>query len=430
MGSLGYDLRQAWRMLDARAGVGCFVIALMALSIGATTAAFSVVNTVLLRPFPFARPERLVMVWERRGADDPRNVVGAHELPAWQARSQSFERMAGMVFDRDFDLTGAGEPMQLIGARVTADFFPVMGVTPIAGRVFTPDEDRPGRGQVVVISERLWRDRFGSDRTLLGRPITISGEPYVVVGVMPSDIPVPRRRRLAPRRTSGRQSPSHFICIAAVTTCPWSRASRMACRCAHAQTEMDAIAAGLEAELPQLNKGHGVNVQPLHSELVVGVQRALVVLFGAVALVLVIGCCNVANLLLARAAARQQEMAVRVALGASRGRIARQLLIEGGLLAAAGGAGGVLLAQWLIGFARSWPRPTFPAPGRADRWAGAGVRRCGQRHDRADLGLVPLAQLARVEVADRLKNGSKGIARAAVTECGAPSSSLRWRSRW
>ena len=176
---------------------------------------------------------------------------------------------------------------------------------------------------------------------------------------------------------------------------------------------MDAIAAGLEAELPQLNKGHGVNVQPLHSELVVGVQRALVVLFGAVALVLVIGCCNVANLLLARAAARQQEMAVRVALGASRGRIARQLLIEGGLLAAAGGAAGVLLAQWLIGFATKLAPPDVPRlqaaqiDGRVLAFAVAASVTTG-----LIFGLVPLAQLARVEVADRLKNGSKGIARS------------------
>ena len=166
---------------------------------------------------------------------------------------------------------------------------------------FTPDEDRPGRGQVVVISERLWRDRFGSDRSLLGRPITISGEPYVVVGVMPSAFQFPSPTAgVAPDIWTPIAEPfhlyrgRHYMFVVARL--------KDGVSVAHAQTEMDAIAAGLEAELPQLNKGHGVNVQPLHSELVVGVQRALVVLFGAVALVLVIGCCNVANLLLARAA--------------------------------------------------------------------------------------------------------------------------------
>ena len=325
-------------------------------------------------------------------------------------RSRSSAWQAGV--DRDFDLTGAGEPVQLIGARVTADFFPVMGVTPIAGRAFTPDEDRPGRGQVVVISERLWRDRFGSDPSLLGRPITISGEPYVVVGVMPSAFQFPSPTAgVAPDIWTPIAEPfhlyrgRHYMFVVARL--------KDGVSVAHAQTEMDAIAAGLEAELPQLNKGHGVNVQPLHSELVVGVQRALVVLFGAVALVLVIGCCNVANLLLARAAERQQEMAVRVALGASRGRIARQLIIEGGLLAAAGGAGGVLLAQWLIGFATKLAPPDVPRlqaaqiDGRVLAFAVAASVTTG-----LIFGLVPLAQLARVEVADRLKNGSKGIARS------------------
>src|SRR4051794_34033264 len=191
LGGLGYDVRQAWRAVTRAPALAVFVVALMALTIGATTAAFSVVNAVLLRPFPFARPDRLVMVWERRGAEDPRNVVGAHEYPVWKARAQSFERMAAAVFDRDFSLTGAGEPMELVGARVTADFFPVMGVAPVAGRGFTADEDRPGRGDVVVISERLWRERFAADPALVGRPVTINGEPYTVVGVMPADFQFP-----------------------------------------------------------------------------------------------------------------------------------------------------------------------------------------------------------------------------------------------
>ena len=368
-----------------------FVIVLMALSIGATTAAFSVVNTVLLRPFPFDRPDRLVVVWERRGIEDPRNNVGAHEYPEWKARSRSFERMAAIVFDRDFNLTGAGDPMELTGARVTSDFFPVMGVAPVAGRIFTTDEDRPGHGQVVVISERLWRDRFGGDRSVIGRPVTISGEPYTVVGVMPADFQFPP--------TAGNAPPDIWTPIAEPFHLYRGRhymfvVARLkdGVTVAQAQTEMDAIAAGLEAELPQLNKGHGVNVQPLHSELVVGIQRALMILFGAVALVLLIGCCNVANLLLARAAARQQEIAVRVALGAGRFRIARQLLAEGGILAIVGGAAGVLLASWLIGFATKLapvdvPRlQTAQVDGRVLLFAAVATITTGLM-----FGLVPLA---------------------------------------
>ncbi len=411
IGELGYDLRQAWRTISHAPLLAFFVIALMALSIGATTAAFSVVNTVLLRPFPFARPDRLVLVWERRGADNVRNTVGGHEYAEWRRRARSFERSAAIVFDRDFSLTGAGEPAMLTGARVTADFFPVMGVAPIAGRVFNPDEDRPGAALVAILSERLWRERLGSDPSIVGRQITVSGAPYTVVGVMPAAFQFPPGPGgAAPDIWTPIAEPfqlyrgRHYMFVVArlkddVTV-------------AQAQAEMEAIAAGLEAELPQLNKGHGVNVQPLHAELVVGVQRALIVVFGAVALVLLIGCCNVANLLLARAAARQQEIAVRVALGASRLRIARQLLLEGGLLAGSGGIAGIVLAHWLLGFATRLAPPDVPRlpgvqiDGRVLAFAAAASIATG-----LIFGLIPLVQIARVEVADRLKNGSKGIAR-------------------
>jgi putative ABC transport system permease protein len=412
LGSLGYDLRQAWRILTRAPALAFFVIALMTLTIGATTAAFSVVNAVLLRPFPFADPDRLVIVWERRSSENQRNVVGAHEYPEWKSRSHSFERTAAMVFDRDFSLTGAGEPAAMIGVRVTSDFFPVMGVAPIIGRVFNPDEDRPGNGQVVIINQRLWRDRFGSDRSIIGRAIMLNGEPYTVVGVMQADFQFPS----AP----GGGAPDIWTPIAEPFQLYRGRhymfvVARLkdGVTLAQAQTEMDAIAARLESELPQFNKGHGVNVQPLHSELVAGVQRALIVLFGAVGLVLLIGCCNVANLLLARAATRQQELAVRVALGAGRGRIARQLLAEGGLLALIGGAGGVLLAHWLLGFATRLAPPDVPRLETVQVDAGVLVFAAAASVATGLIfGLVPLAQIARVQVADRLKNGSKGVARS------------------
>ena len=170
MGELGYDLRQAWRTITRAPLLSAFVVILMTLSIGSTTAVFSIVNAVLLRPFPFASPDRLVMVWERRSAENQRNIVGAHEFPEWKARSRSFERMAAIAFDREYNLTGAGEPMTLVAARVTADFFPVMGVAPTAGRPFTADEDRPGQGRVAVISDGLWRARFAADPAVAGRP--------------------------------------------------------------------------------------------------------------------------------------------------------------------------------------------------------------------------------------------------------------------
>ena len=410
MGELGYDIRQAWRTIARAPLLSAFVVVLMTLSIGSTTAVFGIVNAVLFKPFPFASPERLVMVWERRGAENPRNVVGAHEFPEWKARSRSFERMAAIAFDREYNLTGAGEPMKVVAARVTADFFPVMGVAPKAGRPFTADEDRPGHGRVAVISEHLWRTRFAADPAVAGRSIQLNGDAHTVVGVMPEDFRFPQGPGGAPDIWTPIAEPFHLYRGRHYL---WAVARlKDGVSLAQAQAEMDAVASGIEKELPQFSRGHGANVQPLHGEMVLAFRRALLVLFAGVGLVLLIGCCNVANLLLARAAARQQEIAVRMALGAGRLRVARQLLAEGGVLAALGGAGGLLAAMWIVTFARA------SAPGDIPRLQDAHL-------DPAVLGfavgvsvltalvfgLVPLAQVARVQIADRLKHGSKGVAR-------------------
>ena len=408
-----YDVRQAWRMVARAPMLTVFVVALMALSIGSTTAAFSVVHAVLLRPLPFPDPDRLVLIWEWRSAENPRNNVGAHEYPEWRAQNRSFDEMAAIAYDRDYNLTGAGEPLKLTAVRVTSGFFPVMGVTPIAGRGFTADEDRPGQGSVVVIAEHLWRARLGSDPSVVGRPIQLNNVPHTIVGVMPASFGFPPG--------AGGAVPDIWTPIAEPIQLYRGRhyltivgRLRAGVTVAQAQSDLEGIARGVEKAMPQFSGGHGVSVQPLHGELVRGVRRALLVVFAAVALVLLVGCCNVANLLLARAAERQQEIAVRVALGAGRFRVARQLLAEGGLLAALGGAAGLVLAAWLIALARSAGSVDVPRLQTVTLDPAVLAFAVGLTFMTALVfGLVPLASVMRVEIAERLKHGSKGVARPA-----------------
>ncbi len=407
MESLRQDVRHASRVIRRTPAFSVFVILLMALGIGSTTAVFSVVDAVLLRPLPFKDVSRLMFVWEQRHAVR-RNAVGGHEFPEWKKRSQSFDVMAAITFDRDFSLTGAGDPAALNGVRVTSDFFNVLGVAPIAGQVFGAEADAPGGGDVVVISHRLWTERFGADPALIGRTIALNDRSHVVAAVMPAGFQFPANGAgLAPDVWTPIAEPiyqyrgRHFLFVIGRLAAGVSQAQ--------AQIELTSIAGAISREFPP-NKEHGVNVQPLQSELVDDVRNAILILFAAVAVVLLVGCCNVANLLLARATARRQEIAIRAALGAGRGRIARQLVAEAGILSLAAAVIGLCLAWWLVDLVRS------AVPGQVPRLATVAIDPAAIAFACAValattlvFGMVPVWQLFGVQVADRLRSGNKGV---------------------
>ncbi|HKP86337.1 MAG TPA: ABC transporter permease [Blastocatellia bacterium] len=340
MDTLWQDLRYGARMLAKSPGFTAVAVLTLALGIGANTAIFSLINTVLLRPLPFKDPDRLVMVWERRSSSGDANIpISGHEFAGWREQNHVFEQTATYTAG-DFNLTGSGEPEAVNGLTVSADFFSVFGVAPLLGRTFSPGEDQEGGARVAVLSQGFWHRRFGSDPDIIGKSITLSDKSYTVVGVMPAlegapDIWVPIDLPLA-RRQEGR----HNLSVIARLNPEVSLEQ--------AQSDLSSIARRLEEQYPNFNIGHGARLVPLFEQAVGNVRPALLVLFGAVGFVLLIGCANVANLLLTRAAARQKEIAIRTALGAARPRLIRQLLTESLLLAVCGGGVGLLLALWII----------------------------------------------------------------------------------
>jgi putative ABC transport system permease protein len=405
MQTLWQDLRYAARMLLRNPGFTVVAVITLALGMGANAAIFSVVNATLLRPLPFEDPDRLITIRETNPSQSSEFKVSPGNFLDWKKQNTVFERLVAMQ-EASYDLVGAGDPERLLGMRVTDGFFAMLGARPQTGRDFLPEEDRPGHNNVVILSHGLWQRRFGGDPNIVNQAVTLSFRSYTVIGVMPAtfrfeDGAAAFWTPMAFTVEQAQQHGSHYV----------SAIGRLkpGVTLAHARSEMSAIADRLARQYPDTNTGNNVKLTPLLEYTVRSVKPALMVLLGAVAFVLLIACANVANLLLARAAAREKEIAIRTSLGAGRARIVRQLLTESLLLALAGGALGLALGAWgmdlLLALApEGLPRLSdVSLDGRALVFTSALTLLTG-----LGFGLFPALQSSRPNLNETLKDAGRG----------------------
>lgn len=335
------DVRYGVRSLLRQPAFTAVAVITLALGIGANTAIFSLVNAVLLRALPFQQPERLVSIDVAPGAQGLPGL-GAFEYLAWKDQSASFDGLAAHT-DNNFNLIGNGEPERISCAQVTATLFPTLGVQPLLGRTFAPEEDRPGQNRVAVVSEGFWQRRYGRDPSLLNSTLQLDNKTYTVVGIMPSSFRFPGDFEiwLPLALDPVKETQGDFFSL--VKVIGRLKPNVMA---QQAQSELNLLSQNAATQLKEPVTVSNLEVQPLHQQLVVGVRLTLLVLWGAVGLVMLLACANVANLMLSRTVARQREMAVRAAVGAGRWQLIRQLLSESLILGIFGGAVGLLFAVW------------------------------------------------------------------------------------
>ncbi len=404
------DLRYALRQLRKSPGFATVTVITLALGIGANTAIFSVVNGVLLNPLPFHDASRIVSMFEAT----PNFFKGSISYPNfldWQRDNGSFEAMAAYR-STDGSITGVGQPENVHAQRVSATFFPILGVNPILGRNFTREEDRRGASPTALISEGLWKRKFASDRNVIGQRLIVAGQPRTIIGVIPASfrLHVFNFRTADVYEAIGEETDPTFYLRDSYRGMDAIGLLKPGVTLAQARDDMKRVNAGLAAAYPDVNGNIKANIIPLKDNIVGDMRPALLVLLGAVGFVLLIACVNVANLLLARSTARQREFSVRAALGAGQIRILRQLLTESVLLSALGGGFGVILAKWGTTAALAAVPETVP---RAEEIGLhlpvllftvfvsllTGIM----------FGLLPAIKMSRADISGRLKDSGRGI---------------------
>jgi predicted permease len=412
MGTMWQDLKYGWRMLRRSPGFAAVAILTLGIGIGANAAIFSVINTLLLRPLPFPDAQRIVFIWE---TDPNRNITRGIASPAefldWTDQNRSFEALSAWR-TWFYNLTGSGEPEQVWGVHSSGNFFRMLGVAPALGRDFIPEEERPGHDQVVIISYGLWQRHYGGDLGILGKTIALDEKPYTVIGVLPRDFSLFGTSRqydvwmpfAFDRAQLHREEHSVMVFgrLRKGTSIP------------QAQAEMETIFARLKQQYPGVDQQNGVRIVSFREDLTKSLKQGLLILPVAVGLVLLIACANIANLMLARATAREREIALRASLGAGRRRIMRQLLTESVLLALIGGVLGLLIAYGGLRVLRvSLP----PGGGYGEmphvEWLGIDGTVLAFTMGISILtglifGLAPAIQISRSELYESLKDGSRG----------------------
>jgi predicted permease len=424
MDTLARDFAHATRMLARSPGFSLAAILSLAIGIGANTSIFSIINALLLRPLPYRDADRLVILWNRS--------PGLNITEDWFSTAQYFDIKTGhrgleqvaIAIGGNDNLTSQGEPERVGTIRVSSNLLPMLGQAAALGRTFDPDEDSPGRPATAVLSYGMWLRRFGGDPQMIGKSVTLNGVPYEVVGIMPRSFSLPRE--VLPTLYGAEQA-DILLPLPMPPNAAQNRGHedynimgklRPGVSIAQAQAEMDTITARLRHDYPQTyppNGGLTFGIVPLLEQVVGDVRPTLFVLLGAVGCVLVIACANVANLLLARAVARQKEIAIRTAMGASRSRIVRQMLTESVLLSLAGGAVGVLLAFWSLHWIHVFGPKSIP------RINDIGIDKAALLFtfflsllSGAVFGLVPALRVSRTDLHATLKDASRGTAGASA----------------